>query len=76
MEWSYDYLFHTPNPAIHQADLDAMRMRGRMGQEVFDHAFSQLSGRLVLLQDNPDPQTRCELGTRGNRHDSHPSKNY
>ena len=48
------YIFHPSHLPIHQADLDAVRVDGRAGQNIFDDALGQLAGRLVLFQDNAD----------------------
>ena len=45
-----------------------MRVRGRTGQDIFDDAFGQFAGWLVLLQDDPDPHTWFELNACGDWH--------
>jgi hypothetical protein len=46
------YLFDPANLAAFQADLDAVGMKRRSGQDIFDYAFGQLPGPLVFLQSN------------------------
>jgi hypothetical protein len=48
------YFFHPSHLPIHQADLDAMRMHGRTGQDILDDALGELAGGLVLFQDDAD----------------------
>ena len=50
--------------AGNQSDFDAMRMAGRVGENVAHHALRQLTAALVLLLDNFYPQAGFDVGTR------------
>jgi len=59
------------NPAhlpVNEADLNAMRVGGRTGQDILQDALGQPASLLVLFQDDPDAQTGFELQAGGNIH--------
>ena len=54
-----DLLDTSHRPAL-QPDLDPMRMGRRLCEDVFDNAFSQLAGALILLEDNQHGHARLD----------------
>jgi len=62
--------------AAGQAHLDTVRMGGRFGQDVLDHAFGQFAGELVLFQDDTDFQAWFDIAAKISVHAlTFPSKN-
>src|SRR5574341_115163 len=57
----YD-LFHASDLTAHQTDLDAVRMRRRSGQDVFDGALGQPAGGLILLQNDQHGHAGLDVG--------------
>ena len=70
----YDFLtndlFHPPDLPIHQADLDAVRVGGRIGQNVFDDPFNKFAAGLVLFAHNAHAQTGFDVFSKGTVHNS------
>ncbi len=61
--FSYTQNFlHAPNLPALQTDLDAMWVRGRLGQNVFNDAFCKLAAALILLHNNANIQARFDVG--------------
>jgi hypothetical protein len=54
-----------PNLPAHQTDLDAVRMGGRVGQDILNNALGQFAAGLVLLQDDLYPQSAVDVGAFG-----------
>lgn len=48
---AHDFLY-APHGAALQTDLDAMWMRGRLGQDLPDDSFGQFTRALILLEDD------------------------
>lgn len=61
-------LFDPPYLSAFQADFDPVGMGGRIGQNILDDAFRQLSRQLVFLQDNGHPQTGFDIGAPSSVH--------
>lgn len=52
-----------------QTDLDAVRVRGRVGQDILDHTPGQFAGGLVLLEHDQNGHARLDIGAmRGIEH--------
>jgi len=47
-----DDFLDASNLSAHQADLDAVRMSRRVGKDIFDDAFGQFAGGLILFQND------------------------
>ena len=47
----------TPDQPAFQPDLDPVRMRLGVGQNLFDYPFGAFAGTLIFFQDNENPQT-------------------
>jgi hypothetical protein len=56
-----DNMFHSPDLSVGQPDFYAMRMFGRIGQNIFDGPARKLAGPLILFQYD------IHLNTRSNR---------
>ena len=50
--------------AVFEADLDAVRMGGRLGQELSDDAFRERACALVLFQDDMHPHAGLDVFSR------------
>ena len=48
--WGWKNIAHAANLPIHQPDLDAVRMGGRVGEDVLDDAGCSFSGSLIGLE--------------------------
>jgi len=55
-------LLHPSNRAAHQADFDAVWMRGRTGQDIFDDAFRQFTRGLILLENDQHFDAGFDVG--------------
>jgi len=58
---SADDLLHAPDQPALQADLDAVWVRGRIGQDRLDDALGQLSAGLILFLNNADAQSGFDV---------------
>jgi hypothetical protein len=58
-------LFDPTDLSIHQADLDTVRVIGRIGQDVFDDSFNKFSAGLILLAHDAHAHTGFDVGTYG-----------
>jgi len=58
-----DYLFYPPHLPVLQADLYAVRVRCRAGEDIFDDALGELAGWLILLEDNQHRHAGFDVGT-------------
>ena len=56
-----DDLFHPPHLPVHQTDLDAVRVIGRLGKDVLDDTLGEFAGSLILFQDNQNRQAGFDV---------------
>jgi hypothetical protein len=55
-------LFDPSHLPIHQADLDAVRMIWRLGENILDDAFGQFACALILFQDDQHGHAGFDAG--------------
>jgi hypothetical protein len=55
-------LFDSSHLPIHQADLDAVRMIWRLGENILDDAFGQFACALILFQDDQHGHAGFDAG--------------
>ena len=55
-------LLYAPHLSILQADLDAVRVGRRAGQDILHDAFGELAGRLILLEDDQNGHAGFDVG--------------
>jgi len=52
---------HAPDLPVGEAHLDAVRVKFRVGQQVFDDADGLFAGALVLFEDDRDAQSGANI---------------